>query len=342
MVEIAEEDNGEVAFVTQLVEGQAPENKFRARSFLKLLTHHFIEAGLPTWQVSPHNPRSVGNLMEVDDGTYRIIDLESNLVAALTPMSAVSGAIQQKQFPNFDDIDTKTLEGYLARHGSRIRAALGSDDYLKLMDSALAYAEYTSRWHSREPRIAGHILRILFAPVDRIGRFMRFFKRLGASSQLRAEIFIRRGINIWLHQGWITQEEARDLRDSLRQPEVSTAMAHLGTQLALSVPLFFPLSSIERFIWTLFHRIRAEVGGLITRRAPHAERQLHTLLIAIVGLLPFSVGASAYLLSRPLRSNHQLGVIAMDRALRKIPFKVYRRLKLERIGLRLAGISSRP
>ncbi len=337
VVEIAEEDNGEVAFVTQLVEGQAPENKFRARSFLKLLTHHFIEAGLPTWQVSPHNPRSVGNLMEVDDGTYRIIDLESNLVAALTPMSAVSGAIQQKQFPNFDDIDTKTLEGYLARHGSRIRAALGSDDYLKLMDSALAYAEYTSRWHGREPRVLGRIIKLVFWPFDRAGRIVRFFKRAGAGSQLRAEIFIRRGINHWVNVGWISQEEAQDLRSSLQQPEVSAALAHLGTQMALALVLFFPFGSISRFLWPIVNRIRVELRGLFTRQDIQPQRDVHTptLTMAVLGLLP-KIGGGSYLFSKPLRSNRMLFVVAFDRILRRFPFKLYGRLKLERRILRMA------
>jgi len=62
-------------FVTALVEGGPPGDKGRARRFLHDVTRAFIETGLPTWQVSPHNPRVLGNVMETADGNYWIIDL---------------------------------------------------------------------------------------------------------------------------------------------------------------------------------------------------------------------------------------------------------------------------
>lgn len=329
------DEAGNLNFVTELVRGHEPENKFRARRFLKVLTQHFIEAGLPTWQVSPHNPRSVGNLMEVDDGSYRIIDLESNLVAALTPLTAVTSAIRQKNFPNFDDIDTAQLEAYLSKYGRRIREKVGSEDYLKLMDAAVAYAEYVKRWHSREPRVVGRILRFAFGPVYFMSSVARKFQRLMASGQLRAEIFIRRGIIHWLHDGKMTQDEAQALRRALQQPEVASALNHMGIQIALNLIIFIPfLSSFERFFWTLFHRLRAEIKGLITRRPPHSERQLHTFKVAFFGLAP-KIGAAAYLLCEPLSSNPGIYAVGIDRALRKLPFKLYRRLKLERIGNRV-------
>jgi len=332
---VQEDEGGVVAFVTELVRGQEPENKFRARRFLKVLTQHFIEAGLPTWQVSPHNPRSVGNLMEVEDGSYRIIDLESNLVAALTPMSAVTSAIRQKNFPNFDDIDTVQLEAYLAKHGRRIREKIGAEDYLKLMDSAVAYSEYVKRWHSREPRILGRILRIAFGPVYFFSALVRKFKRLMATGQLRAEVFIRRGIIHYLHEGKLTEDEARELRRALQQPEVAAALNHMGIQIALNLVIFIPfVSSFERFFWTLFHRLKAEVKGIITHRAPHSERQLHTFKVAFWGLFP-KLGVAAYLLAEPLSSNPGIYAAGMDRAFRKLPFKLYRRLGLGRIGDRI-------
>jgi hypothetical protein len=335
VIGIQEDESGHTAFVTELVRGHEPENKFRARRFLKLLTQHFIEAGLPTWQVSPHNPRSVGNLMEIEDGSYRIIDLESNLVAALTPMSAVTSAIRQKNFPNFDDIDTAQLEAYLAKHGRRIRDKLGSEDYLQLMDAAVAYAEYVKRWHSREPRLLGRILRIAFGPVYWVSSLIRKFKRLMASGQLRAEIFIRRGILHYVHEGKLTHDEARHLRQALQQPEVASALNHMGIQIALNLIIFIPfLSSFERFFWTFFHRLGAEIKGLVTHRAPHSARELHTMKVAFWGLFP-KLGAASYLLAEPLSSNPGIYAAGMDRALQKAPFKLYRRLKLGRIGDRI-------
>ncbi|HEY7269218.1 MAG TPA: hypothetical protein VH951_05280 [Dehalococcoidia bacterium] len=332
---IEEDEQGNAAFVTELVRGHEPDNKYRARRFLKILTAHFIESGLPTWQVSPHNPRSVGNLMEVDDGSYRIIDLESNLVAALTPMSAVTSAIRQKNFPNFDDIDTSTLEAYLAKNGRRIRDKLGGEDYLKLMDSAIAYSEYVKRWHSREPRIVGKVLGVMFGPVYAVSAFVRRFKRALSSGQLRAEIFIRRGIVKWVNEGKMTQEEAAKLRRALREPEVAQALNYIGVNMALNVIIFIPfVTSFIRFVWTLILRLKGEIKGLITHRAPHTERDLHTMKVAVFGLLP-KLGAGAYFFSGPLTRNRGLFAVGIDRLLRKAPLGLYRRLKLERIGNRV-------
>jgi hypothetical protein len=332
---IEEDEQGNTAFVTELVHGHEPENKYRARRFLKILTQHFIEAGLPTWQVSPHNPRSVGNLMEIEDGSYRIIDLESNLVAALTPMSAVTSAIRQKNFPNFDDIDTATLEAYLSKNGRRIREKLGGEDYLKLMDSAVAYAEYVKRWHSREPRILGKVLRVAFGPVYAVSAMLRRFKRALSGGQLRAEIFIRRGIVQWVNEGKLTQDEANRLRRALREPEVAQALNYIGVNMALNIVVFIPfLTSFIRFFWTLFLRLKAEIKGLITRRAPHTERDLHTLKVAFFGLVP-KLGAGAYLFSGPLTRNRGIFAVGIDRLLRKAPFGLYRRFRLERIGNRV-------
>ncbi len=332
---IVEDEKGQAAFVTELVRGHEPENKYRARRFLKILTANFIESGLPTWQVSPHNPRSVGNLMEVEDGSYRIIDLESNLVAALTPMSAVTSAIRQKNFPNFDDIDTAQLEGYLSKNGRRIREKLGGEDYLKLMDSAVAYSEYVKRWHSREPRLLGRVLRVAFGPIYTISGMLRRFKRAMSGGQLRAEVFIRRGILQWVNHGKMTQDEAESLRRAMREPEVAQALNYIGVNMALNVIIFIPfVTSVIRFSWTVFLRLKAEIKGLITHRAPHTERDLHTLKVALVGLLP-KLGAGAYLLSGPLSRNRGLFAVGIDRLLKKAPLGIYRRLKLERIGERI-------
>jgi len=246
----------------------------------------------------------------------------------------VTSAIRQRNFPNFDDIDTRQLEGYLAKHGRRLRERLGGEEYLRLMDSAVTYAEYVKRWHSREPRVVGRILGIAFGPVYFVSDIGRRIKRLMASGQLRSEVFIRRGIVRWLDEGKLTQEEAHALRQALREPEVAVAMNNLGIQMALALVLFFPFGSLERFFWTIFHRLRAEVKGIITRKAPHAERELHTLLVAVIGLTP-KLGGGAYLFSKPLRSNRGLAAVGVDRLLRKFPFKLYRRLKLQRVGARI-------
>jgi hypothetical protein len=117
-------------------------------------------------------------------------------------------------------------------------------------------------------------------------------------------------------------------------------MNHLGVQMALALVLFFPFGSLERFSWTILHRTRAEIRGLITRKAPHAERELHTLAVAFAGLTP-KLGGGAYLLSKPLRSNRGLAAVGIDRLLRKAPFKLYRRLGLHLVGDRIISSGAR-
>ncbi len=342
VLDIAEDESGDVAFVTRLVRGREPENKLRARKFLKVLTNHFLESGMPTWQVTPHNPRAVGNLIEVEDGSYRIIDLESNLVAALTPMSAVLSAVRQKNFPNFDDIDADRLESYLSRHEKQLREKLGSEDYLKLMDAAIAYHEYATRWHSREPRIVGKTLKYALKPLNFLEGTGRFVGKILTNGQLRAEAFIRRGIDQWAHEGRLTAAEAAALRQALRKPDVARALNHLGINIAIAIALFAPLSSIVKFSWTVGNRLRAEFMALIGKNpAIHEDRQIHTLLVAVVGMIP-GLGGFNYLLAKPLRSNRALAVIAFDKVLRKVPFKVYRRLHLGGLMTRLAHSGRKP
>ena len=126
-------------FITRFIEGSEPRDRKRARRFLKDLTHRFIEAGLPTWQVTPYNSRAVDNLIERSDGSYRIIDLESNLVAPLNPVSRIVGAIRQGNSPAFDDIDIERLQTYLAKHPAQIVGALEVEGEASLHQGIAAY-----------------------------------------------------------------------------------------------------------------------------------------------------------------------------------------------------------
>ena len=73
------EPDGRITFVSELVRGTGPRDVAGARALLAELTERFTESGLPVWQVGSYNPRSIGNLIEREDGKFRIIDLESNL-----------------------------------------------------------------------------------------------------------------------------------------------------------------------------------------------------------------------------------------------------------------------
>ena len=326
VLDIHDEDDGRHGFVTELVRGTAPRDKKHARKFLKELTRRFLAVGLPTWQVTPYNFRAVGNLIEEEDGSYHIIDLESNLVAPLMPLSGIVGAIRQGNFPAFDDIDTARLEAYLAEHAEEIEEALGEEESRALHQAAAAYANAAEEWHRGEARILGRSLRLALKLVD-VPSWLRGLRRVTQNGQLKADTFIRNGIDEWVTENHLSDAEAARLRQALRTPEVAEVMTHLGAHIAMSVPLRFPLGSLARAGWTVVMRAKAEWAALRRKQPAGSAREIHTLLVALVGLVP-GFGAGAYLLAKPLRSNRALAVIASDRLLRKLPLRVYARLHL--------------
>ena len=129
---VRDDPGGGYTLVTELVAGVAPTPGDRSRAMLRCLTERFLEAGLPSWQVGYYNPRAIGNLIERADGSYRIIDLESNLVSPFLPPAATIRAIRSGQFPSFDDIDVGRLRAYLdAHHGALVRS-LEADELARL------------------------------------------------------------------------------------------------------------------------------------------------------------------------------------------------------------------
>jgi hypothetical protein len=326
VLDVRREADGKMAFVTQLVEGDAPKDRRHARRFLRQLTTHFLQAGLPTWQVTPHNPRAIGNLIAAQDGVYRVIDLESNLVAPLMPVSGVIGAIRQGNFPAFDDIDVDRLNGYLAKHEHAITEALGRDRYDDLVASAAAYAAAAGRWHGSERRIISRSLRFALKLVD-VPSWVRALKRTTNDSQKMADRLVSQGIEDWSAEGHLTPEQATNLRKASETPAVASALTHLGAHIAMTVPLRFPLGSIARFGWTIAMRASAEAKALLRKGSAKSARQEHTLLVATASLVP-TFGAAAYMLAKPLRSNRALAMIAFDRMFRKMPAKLYGRLHM--------------
>ena len=314
-----------IGFVTKLVRGEAPKDRRHARAFLREVTAKFLDAGLPTWQVTPYNPRAIGNLMEKDRGMYRIIDLESNLVAPLMPVSGIIGAIRQGTFPTFDDIDVNKLDAYIAHNAAGITAAIGEQRYAELVESAGAYRASADAWHKSEKRIISRTLKFALKFVD-VPSWIRGLKRITASSTTLADRFVQRGIETWAEEGHINQAEATRLRVAAKTPEVASALTHLGAHIAITIPLRFPVGSIARAAWTVGMRTQAEWRALFNKKYSAASaRREHTALVAGVSLIP-GLGAAAYMLSKPLRSNRELAVIAFDHMLRKTPFRLYERL----------------
>ena len=167
VVEVQDMPAGGHDFVTELVKGKEPPHKKQVWRFLKQLDERFLEAGLPTWQVTPYNPHAITNFIETQDGTYRIIDLESSLVACLYPVSAILRLIRAGIFPSFDDIDVSRLRAYVVGNSSRIQASL-DDGYAQLVEAITRYEKAAEEWHASErrylPRFLRAALRILETP----------------------------------------------------------------------------------------------------------------------------------------------------------------------------------
>ncbi|MGH2628132.1 MAG: hypothetical protein ACRDHY_15950, partial [Anaerolineales bacterium] len=138
-LEVRPSGDGRYVFVSELVRGTAPSDRSHARTFLNRLAERFEDSGLPLWQVAPYNPRAIGNLIERGDGSYRVIDLESNLVTPFLPPRALARAIRAGHYPSFDEIDTRRLQGYLQTNSEMLVSALGVEKAARLLVAADEY-----------------------------------------------------------------------------------------------------------------------------------------------------------------------------------------------------------
>jgi hypothetical protein len=99
-------------------------------------------------------PRAIGNLIERADGSYRVIDLESNLVTPFLPPKALVRAIRAGQYPSFDEIDTARLRTYLQENNEMLVSMLGEPKAARLVVAAGEYDTAQTAWHASERRYA--------------------------------------------------------------------------------------------------------------------------------------------------------------------------------------------
>lgn len=328
------------AFVTEFVEGTSPRDHVRARQFLHGVTAAFIETGLPTWQVSPYNPRSLGNLIETPGGEYRIIDLESNVVTPMVPLTGLWGAARDAHLPPFDDIDIRRLMTWIERNREEIERRLGPDRAAQLVRATARYAWYEHLWQGGELRLWSRALRLLTRILDIPGHLRAIGHKISGwrENGLRAQGWLESGIARWEDEGRITAAQAVVARRDMQETQTLAVLTHLGAHLTMSIPLRFPLGAIARFSWTAFFRLRAELRALIGGRADaqtRAARATHSLPVMAVAAVP-GLGSAAYVLASPLRRNRVLLAVAMDQGLRRLPFGVYERLHLNGVTYSIA------
>jgi hypothetical protein len=165
VLEIRQTDRG-LELVSRLVVGSAPDAN-RGRCWLRELSHRFAEAGLPTWQIAPYNPRAVRNLVRAANGDLIVIDLESTLITVLVPLATLPSALRRGAFPAFDDTDVDRLERYVVDHTLALARALGRPGFAELKASIQRLRRAEQSWRSNEVRVWGWLSMTVARCLDR-------------------------------------------------------------------------------------------------------------------------------------------------------------------------------
>ncbi|MCC7363188.1 MAG: phosphatase PAP2 family protein [Dehalococcoidia bacterium] len=332
------EVDGRLAIVSRYTDGREPTDHARAHAFLAGLADHFDEAGLPTWQVDPRQPRALGNILETPSGEYTIIDLESGLVSPLASPRAWRRAFRRGLVPIYDDVYFDTTRAYLQRESGVIRAAMGGAWLRELEDLLDAAEAKVNAWHASEPRIWSRLVRGAWCGFG-IPSVPRRLRARGEAGREHADIWIEHAIAAWEADGRVSADEGSALRGQLLHPDVQAVLPHFGVHLAIGIALRFPFGAITRVTYTTTNLMVACARfGLrrTDRTAFHRSLRIHSPLVIMVAALP-GFGTFSYLASGPVRSNRLLARVILDAVALKLPWHVYRRSGLQRIISRKPG-----
>jgi undecaprenyl-diphosphatase len=325
-------ENGHLALVSRFVDGHEPRDLEHARQFLLDLADKFDQAGLPTWQIDPRQPRSLGNILETAPGSYTVIDLESGLVSPVASPRAWGRALKRGLFPLYDDVFFDITRDYVERERAAMESNLGSDWVARLLWTLDEAERATSDWHRAEPRIWSRSIRAVVSIPSIPTRLHHFAE----SKRHHADAWMDEAIARWRTEGRISPAEAQQLHASLSDPGVVAMLPHFGVHLAIGVVLRFPIGSITRASYTLLNLL-ITCGLLMLRRIDRRTWQrragIHAPWVVVFAAMP-GVGTFAYLSSVPVLSHFLLARVAADAIGEHLPFKVYRRIGLKRIVAR--------
>jgi membrane-associated phospholipid phosphatase len=327
-----ERTSGQYAVISERIDGTAPASPYVAKSFLAGLRARFEEAGLPTWQIDPRQPRAIDNVIETADGSFQIVDLESGLVSPVASFATWWRAVRRGKVPFFDDVFFDVTRAYVAREEAAMRAARG-EDWLNELDATLAAAEAAAtEWHRSEPRVWNRLLTGIVTGFGvrtwRGGLRVRF-----AGSREKAQAWMDRAVTTWEREERITAEEAATLRAQMAEPTFQAMLPYLGAHVIVSIPLRFPLGSIVRPVMVV-GALGVASGRLLLRRIDRAEwgrawSILSPLVMMLAGVPGF--GSFAYLAAKPVRANRLLLRTLTDAAAKKAPWNLYERSGLRRL-----------
>lgn len=324
--------DGHLALVSHYATGSEPKDHGKARAFLFDLAERFDDAGLPTWQIDPRQPRSLGNALEGPDGRYTIIDLESGVVSPMASPRAWWRAVRRAQFPFYDDVTFDTTRAYVDAEEARMAAKFGPEwvaELRTLLDDAERAA---SEWHALEPRIWSRMLRWLWSGFG-IPKFQHWLHEKAESSEHHAIEWVEGTIDTWEREGRITSEEAASLKASAESSSVQAVMPHFGVHLVIGMATRFPIGSITRASYTLLQLLISTSRFALRRTDLKTWRNsagVHSPLVIVAAAIP-GVGTFAYLLSWPMISRLSLVRVAADAVGEHLPFHIYRRSGVKRI-----------
>ena len=91
--------------------------------------------------------------LQVADGSFRIVDLESGLVSPLASLKTWKRAIDRQMVPFFDDIFFDILRSYLAREEANMVAAKGDAWVAELRELVDDAETQVVKWHASELRL---------------------------------------------------------------------------------------------------------------------------------------------------------------------------------------------
>ncbi len=321
--------DGKAALVTEYVPGREAESNIEAWDFLSQVEVLFDEAGLPGWQLNPHNPHAHTNLIRREDGDFVIVDMESGFVTPFPSSAQMRASFRHGSLPVFDDMDFEKLRQFMAERESDLRRQLGEDGHVELQDAVEKGEAAYNKWHSSEPRIWGRTVRIIYRTLN-IRADLAAARRGMASAQQQASRHMEDGIKRWEAEGRIESTQADELRAQLASPDVQIAMSHLGAHLVISAVLRFPFGSIARFLWTLIFMVRAvdEAVRFRGRKSTSGGLKVHNPIVLIWGAIP-GFGAVAYIFSGPLMKPLLIR-LAIDETIYDLPFRLYQRLGFSR------------
>ncbi len=321
-------------FVTEFVPGVEPSSNDEVKDFLAELYTYFQETGLPTWQIAPGNPHAYSNFIRKPDGELILIDLESALVSSTSTFKQLRAALRDGVFPVFDDVDFVQMRGYVTVHASELVATLGRDEYEELNQAIKSAEASTWSWRESEPRVWGRMGSWIYRRVDLSG-LVDWVRRALQNSEALATAFLDSGVERWEQEGRIDRERAASLRSELASSDMQLVLKNIGAHMALSAALVVPipgLRSAARFAWTLTFRIKARLdlaAGRIDEGQYAGARSIHSVPVMFISLVP-ALGGMAYLASGPVRKSGLMRLM-LDQIAYKLPFALYRRLRLARV-----------